>query len=198
MKAILTLDVDLLYFGGIGTYVKGSGETQAEAGDRANDALRVNGNQLRARVLGEGANLGITQAGRIEAARAHGDRPGVRLNTDALDNSAGVSTSDHEVNIKILLADATASGALTMQGRDALLAEMTGELAGQVLADNVEQSLAVSLEEAAGADALPAHALLMTRLESAGLLDRAVAGLPDAAAMAARIAAASGLSLIHI
>ncbi|WP_058389608.1 NAD-glutamate dehydrogenase [Roseomonas mucosa] len=194
MKAILTLDVDLLYFGGIGTYVKGSGETQAEAGDRANDALRVNGNQLRARVLGEGANLGITQAGRIEAARAHGDRPGVRLNTDALDNSAGVSTSDHEVNIKILLADATASGALTMQGRDALLAEMTGELAGQVLADNVEQSLAVSLEEAAGADALPAHALLMTRLESAGLLDRAVAGLPDAAAMAARIAAGDALT----
>ena len=194
MKAILTLDVDLLYFGGIGTYVKGAGETQAEAGDRANDALRVNGGQLRARVLGEGANLGITQAGRIEAARAHGDRPGVRLNTDALDNSAGVSTSDHEVNIKILLADATASGALTMQGRDTLLAEMTDELAGQVLADNVEQSLAVSLEEAAGAEALPAHALLMTRLESAGLLDRAVAGLPDAAAMAARIAAGDALT----
>ncbi|APT56216.1 phage capsid protein [Roseomonas gilardii] len=189
MKAILTLDVDLLYFGGIGTYVKGAGETQAEAGDRANDALRVNGGQLRARVLGEGANLGITQAGRIEAARA-----GVRLNTDALDNSAGVSTSDHEVNIKILLADATASGALTMQGRDTLLAEMTDELAGQVLADNVEQSLAVSLEEAAGAEALPAHALLMTRLESAGLLDRAVAGLPDAAAMAARIAAGDALT----
>ncbi|MDT8330936.1 NAD-glutamate dehydrogenase [Roseomonas gilardii] len=189
MKAILTLDVDLLYFGGIGTYVKGAGETQAEAGDRANDALRVNGGQLRARVLGEGANLGITQAGRIEAARA-----GVRLNTDALDNSAGVSTSDHEVNIKILLADATASGALTMQGRDTLLAEMTDELAGQVLADNVEQSLAVSLEEAAGAEALPAHALLMTRLETAGLLDRAVAGLPDAAAMAARIAAGDALT----
>ncbi|PZP47000.1 MAG: phage capsid protein [Azospirillum brasilense] len=194
MKAILTLDVDLLYFGGIGTYVKGAGETQAEAGDRANDALRVNGGQLRARVLGEGANLGITQAGRIEAARPHGDRPGVRLNTDALDNSAGVSTSDHEVNIKILLADSTASGALTMQGRDTLLAEMTDELAGQVLADNVEQSLAVSLEEAAGAEALPAHALLMTRLESAGLLDRAVAGLPDAAAMAARIAAGDALT----
>ncbi|UPG72724.1 NAD-glutamate dehydrogenase [Roseomonas gilardii subsp. gilardii] len=189
MKAILTLDVDLLYFGGIGTYVKGSGESQAEAGDRANDALRVNGGRLRARVLGEGANLGITQAGRIEAARA-----GVRLNTDALDNSAGVSTSDHEVNIKILLADATRSGALTMQGRDALLAEMTDELAGQVLADNVEQSLAVSLEEAAGAEALPAHALLMTRLESAGLLDRAVAGLPDAAAMAARISAGDALT----
>ncbi|MFC0410158.1 NAD-glutamate dehydrogenase domain-containing protein [Roseomonas elaeocarpi] len=189
LRAILRLDVDLLYFGGIGTYVKGSAETQAEAGDRANDAIRVDGRELRAKVLGEGANLAITQAGRIEAAKA-----GVHLNTDALDNSAGVSTSDHEVNIKVLLADATASGAITMPARDTLLAAMTDELAEQVLRDNTEQSLAVSLEEAAGPDALPDHAALMTRLEAAGLLDRAVAGLPDAASMTARIASGEALT----
>jgi glutamate dehydrogenase len=108
MRAILKLPVDLLYFGGIGTYVKASTETQAEAGDRANDAIRVDGRDIRAKVVGEGANLGVTQAGRIEAAKG-----GVRINTDALDNSAGVSTSDHEVNIKILLADAEREGSLT-------------------------------------------------------------------------------------
>jgi glutamate dehydrogenase len=189
MRAILRAQVDLLYFGGIGTYIKGSTETQAEAGDRANDALRVDGREIRARVLGEGANLAITQAGRIEAARA-----GVHLNTDALDNSAGVSTSDHEVNIKILLADAKAAGAITIQRRDSLLQEMTDEVAALVLRDNAEQSLAVSLEAAAGADALPAHASLMTRLEAAGLLDRAVAGLPDDAALADRIAKGDALT----
>jgi glutamate dehydrogenase len=131
MQAILRLDADLLYFGGIGTLAKASTESHAEAGDRANDAIRVDGTQLRARVLGEGANLGITQAGRIEAARA-----GVRLNTDAMDNSAGVSTSDHEVNIKILLADAEAEGVLTRRGRDELLASMTDEVAALVLQDN--------------------------------------------------------------
>ncbi|UFN50514.1 NAD-glutamate dehydrogenase [Roseomonas sp. OT10] len=189
MRAILKLDVDLLYFGGIGTYLKASTESQAEAGDRANDALRIDGAEVRAKVIGEGANLAVTQAGRIEAARR-----GVRLNTDALDNSAGVSTSDHEVNIKILLADVTASGLLTRRQRDDLLAEMTGEVGALVLLDNTEQGLAVSLEQAAGAEALPAQAALMTRLEAAGLMDRAVIGLPSAEAMAERIAAGEALT----
>ncbi|MCQ4162820.1 NAD-glutamate dehydrogenase [Roseomonas sp. GC11] len=198
MKAILRAPVDLLYFGGIGTYVKAASETQAEAGDRANDAIRVDGREIRARILGEGANLGVTQAGRIEAARlgAQGQSQGqgVKLNTDALDNSAGVSTSDHEVNIKILLADARASGALTERQRDALLVAMTEEVAALVLRDNAQQSLAISLEAEAGAEALPAQAMLMARLEASGLLDRAVAGLPDAASLEARAAAGEGLT----
>ncbi len=189
LRAILLLPVDLLYFGGIGTYVKAGTETQAEAGDRANDAIRVDGRDLRARVVGEGANLGVTQAGRIEASRA-----GVRLNTDALDNSAGVSTSDHEVNIKILLADAEAEGALTRRQRDTLLAEMTEEVGHLVLADNAAQSIAISLEAMTAVEDLPAHAALMLRLEAAGILDRAVAGLPEAAAIRARAAAGEGLA----
>ena len=189
MQAILRMNADLLYFGGIGTYIKASTETQAEAGDRANDAIRVDGREIRARVLGEGANLGITQAGRIEAAQA-----GARLNTDALDNSAGVSTSDHEVNIKILLADVEAKGGMTRMQRDVLLKTMTDDVAALVLADNALQSLAVSLEVAAGAAALPAQAALMGRLESAGVLDRALAGLPDDAAIARRAAAGEGLT----
>ncbi|RYJ01600.1 MAG: phage capsid protein, partial [Acetobacteraceae bacterium] len=176
MQAILRAPVDLLYFGGIGTYVKASGESQAEAGDRANDALRVDGREVRAKVVGEGANLAVTQAGRVEIAAAGG-----RLNTDALDNSAGVSTSDHEVNIKILLADAEASGLLTRSQRDALLGAMTEEVGHLVLRDNAQQALAISLEERAGAAALPAQAALMLKLEAAGVLDRSVAGLPDAA-----------------
>jgi len=178
MQAILRMKVDLLYFGGIGTYVKASTEAQADAGDRANDAIRVDGRDIRARVVGEGANLGVTQAGRIETARQ-----GIRINTDALDNSAGVSTSDHEVNIKILLAAAEGDGVLTRRTRDELLREMTDEVAALVLRDNSQQSLAVSLEQMGGADDLAAHAALMDRQEHAGLLDRAVAGLPDAAAM---------------
>jgi glutamate dehydrogenase len=189
LRAILKLDVDLLYFGGIGTYVKAATETQAEAGDRANDAIRVDGGDLRCKVLGEGANLGITQAGRIEAARA-----GVRLNTDALDNSAGVSTSDHEVNIKILLAEAEREGTLTRRHRDELLAAMTDEVAALVLADNHAQSLAVSLEAMRAVEDLASHAALMARLEAEGLLDRAVAGLPDEAAIRTRGANGEGLT----
>ena len=181
MQAILRMECDLLYFGGIGTYVKASTESQTAAGDRANDAIRVDGRDLRARIVGEGANLGATQAGRIEAARR-----GIRINTDAMDNSAGVSTSDHEVNLKILLAAAEAEGRLTRRARDETLAAMTDEVAALVLADNHLQSVAMTLEERAGAAALPAQAALMTLLAKAGLLDRAVAGLPDAASMAAR------------
>ncbi|MBP0444581.1 NAD-glutamate dehydrogenase [Roseomonas sp. SSH11] len=189
MRAILKAPVDLLYFGGIGTYVKAGTESHAEAGDRANDALRVNGQEIRARVLGEGANLAITQAGRIEAARA-----GVALNTDALDNSAGVSTSDHEVNIKILLAEAERGGRLTRRQRDDLLESMTDEVAELVLADNAAQFAAVSLEQAAGPEALPAQASLMSRLELEGLLDRSVLGLPSAARMTERIGQGDALT----
>jgi glutamate dehydrogenase len=189
MQAILRMPVDLLYFGGIGTYLKASTESQADAGDRANDAIRINGNEVRAKVVGEGANLGVTQAGRIEAARQ-----GIRINTDALDNSAGVSTSDHEVNIKVLLADAEGEGKLTRRTRDELLREMTDEVAALVLRDNNQQSLAVTLEQMGGADELPAQAALMESLERAGLLDRAVAGLPDAAAMARRIGTGDALT----
>jgi glutamate dehydrogenase len=189
IRAILKADVDLLYFGGIGTYVKSSAESHADAGDRANDAIRVDGREIRAKVIGEGANLAMTQAGRIEAARH-----GVRLDTDALHNSAGVSTSDHEVNIKILLAGEMAAGRLTRPQRDALLREMTDEVAALVLADNHAQHLAIGLEQAQGAAALPAQASLIARLEAAGLLDRAVAGLPDAATLAARAAAGDALT----
>lgn len=188
LQAILTMPVDLLYFGGIGTYVKASTESQADAGDRANDAIRVDGRQIRARVIGEGANLGITQAGRIEAAQA-----GARINTDALDNSAGVSTSDHEVNIKILLASAMESGKLTAYQRVDLLGSMSNEVGHLVLRDNFQQSQAISLDAMGGAAELPAQNALMNLLEAAGILDRAVAGLPGQAAMAAR--AASGQAL---
>ena len=188
MRAILTADVDLLYFGGIGTYVKGAGQSQADAGDRANDAIRVDAGMLRAKVLGEGANLAVTQPGRIEAAQN-----GVRINTDALDNSAGVSTSDHEVNIKILVADAVESGRLTEPQRVQLLASMTDEVGRLVLYDNHQQSQAISLA-CWRAPALPAQNALCGVLERAGILDRAVAGLPDSNAMTARGAAGQGLT----
>ena len=124
MKAILQAPVDLLWNGGIGTYVKAASETDADAGDKANDAIRVNGRDLRAQCVGEGGNLGLTQLGRIEYAERGG-----RLNTDFIDNSAGVDTSDHEVNIKILLDRVVADGDLTEKQRNALLAAMTDEVA---------------------------------------------------------------------
>src|SRR6202000_937460 len=128
MKALLKAPVDLLWFGGIGTYVKSATQTNLEVGDRANDAIRVNGADIRAKAGGEGANLGCTQLGRIEYAMAGG-----RINTDAIDNSAGVDTSDHEVNLKILFSGPLRRGDLTPEARDALLAEMTDEVADHVL-----------------------------------------------------------------
>ena len=189
VRAILTMQVDLLYFGGIGTYVKASAESQAEADDRANDSVRVNGRELRARVVGEGANLAVTQAGRVEAALA-----GVRMNTDALDNSAGVSTSDHEVNIKILLADPVHSGKLNARQRVELLEAMTDEVAALVLRDNHQQSLAISLDQMGGVSDMPAQNALMHLLETQGVLDRAVAGLPEATLMNTRAAAGQALT----
>src|SRR5262249_58675514 len=135
ISAILKAPVDLLYNGGIGTYVKSGQERNAEVGDRANDAVRVNGAELRCKVVAEGGNLGFTQLGRVEYALAGG-----RINTDAIDNSAGVSTSDHEVNIKILLGMVMADGELTEKQRNSLLAQMTDEVAALVLRDNYTQT----------------------------------------------------------
>ncbi|HEY6980366.1 NAD-glutamate dehydrogenase [Reyranella sp.] len=181
MRAILKAPVDLLYFGGIGTYVKASGETNADAGDRANDALRVNAADLRARVVGEGANLGVTQRGRIEAARA-----GRKINTDALDNSAGVDTSDHEVNIKIATGAAIERGELTVADRDALLFGMTGEVATLVLRNNYQQSQAISVSVAQAGEEHDRLERFMRALERQGRLDRTVESLPDTAAMRVR------------
>ncbi|MGL6044064.1 MAG: NAD-glutamate dehydrogenase domain-containing protein, partial [Sandaracinobacteroides sp.] len=173
MRAILKAKVDLLWFGGIGTYGKASTESHADVGDRANDTVRVNGREIAARVVGEGANLGLTQAGRIELA-FHGGR----LNTDFIDNSAGVDTSDHEVNIKIALGAAARSGKLTAEARDSVLAEMTDAVAGLVLANNSAQTLVLSIAEATAARRLQAHVRLMEMLEASGRLDREVEGLP--------------------
>ncbi|MBV8184328.1 MAG: NAD-glutamate dehydrogenase, partial [Hyphomicrobiales bacterium] len=174
MTAILKARVDLLWFGGIGTYVRSAFESDAEVGDRANDAIRITGSQIRAKVIGEGANLGVTQRGRIEAARA-----GVRLNTDAIDNSAGVNTSDVEVNFKIALASAIRDGRLDLAGRDTLLAEMTEDVAGLVLRNNYLQTLALSLAERRGLEDIAFAESLMRMLEAEGRLDRGVEFLPS-------------------
>jgi len=188
IRALLLQPVDLLFFGGIGTYVKARGEAQAEAGDRANDALRVDGGQLKARVVGEGANLAVTQLGRIDYARTGG-----RINTDAIDNSAGVDTSDHEVNIKILLDGVVAAGDMTGKQRDALLVEMTDEVAALVLRDNTLQTQAISVMEAQSPELLDAGARFMRLLEASGRLDRAIEFLPDDPALTKRAAAREGL-----
>ncbi len=181
MQAILRMRVDLLWFGGIGTYIRAQSETDEHVGDRANDALRITGTQLRARVIGEGANLGATQLGRIEAACN-----GVRINTDAIDNSAGVNTSDVEVNIKIALTTAERDGRLDEPARNALLAEMTEEVGRLVLRNNYLQTLAISLAERRGPGDLGFVRRLMQMLEQEGRLNRAVEYLPDDATLTER------------
>jgi glutamate dehydrogenase len=189
MKAILRARADLLWLGGIGTYVKASDEDHAAARDRANDAIRVDATDLRVRVVGEGANLGFTQSGRIEYALAGG-----HINTDAIDNSAGVDTSDHEVNIKILLYDAIERGELAgIAERNTLLAAMTDEVGQLVLCDNYEQTQAISLTQALGESVLDEQARFMRALERAGRLDRALEGLPDDETIAQRHTAHIGL-----
>jgi glutamate dehydrogenase len=143
IQRLLKAEVDLLWLGGIGTFVKATDETHGDAGDRANDALRINGADLRCKVVGEGANLGFTQKGRVEYALKGG-----RINTDAIDNSAGVDTSDHEVNIKILLNEMVSGGDMTLKQRDKLLAEMTDEVGTLVLRDNYLQTEALSVAQA--------------------------------------------------
>lgn len=181
MNAILKADVDLLWFGGIGTYVRATSETNAEVGDRANDPVRVTAAELRAKVIGEGANLGVTQRARIEFGLLGG-----ACNSDAIDNSGGVNSSDVEVNIKIALANAMRRDALTRPARNKLLADMTSEVARLVLTNNYEQTLAVSLARRAGLAAFGHHARLMSILEQRKLLDRTVEYLPNPAQVVQR------------
>ncbi|MDX6752311.1 NAD-glutamate dehydrogenase [Geminicoccaceae bacterium 1502E] len=188
-NAILKAPVDLLWNGGIGTFVKASTESHAEAQDRTNDTLRVDGAELRCRIVGEGGNLGMTQRGRIEFA-AHGGR----LNTDFIDNSAGVDCSDHEVNIKVLLNEVVAAGDMTLKQRDELLAAMTEEVGALVLRDNVLQNLALSVGQALGDELADARAGLMRRLERRGRLDRGIEMLPSDAELAERRKAGGGMT----
>ncbi|MER5176780.1 NAD-glutamate dehydrogenase [Streptomyces sp. NPDC002896] len=173
MQRILKAPVDLLWNGGIGTYVKASTETHADVGDKGNDAIRVDGADLRVKVVGEGGNLGLTQLGRIEFARQGG-----KINTDAIDNSAGVDTSDHEVNIKILLNSVVADGDLTVKQRNQLLAEMTDEVGRLVLRNNYAQNVALANAVAQAPDLLHVHQRIMRRLGREGRLDRALEFLP--------------------
>jgi len=189
VRAVLKSESELLYLGGIGTYVKATSETDLQVGDKANDAVRVNADELRVKVVGEGANLGLTQAGRIAFARGGG-----RINTDAIDNSAGVDSSDHEVNIKILCGAVEAAGKLTREARNELLASMTDEVGAKVLVHNYDQTLAVSLQESTAGYDVDAHTRFMNRLESEGKLDRKVEGLPTQLQMTELAAARLGLT----
>ena len=189
INAILKAPVDLLWFGGIGTYVKSSTQSNADVGDTVNDPLRANADELRARVIGEGANLGITQAARIEFAERGG-----RINTDFIDNSAGVDCSDNEVNIKIPLNREMREGRLAFEKRNSLLAKMTDEVADIVLEDNRLQSLALSIAEAGGAQALPGHVRTIELLEVSGRLDRKVEGLASSDELIRRVQENRGLT----
>ncbi|MFY1636652.1 NAD-glutamate dehydrogenase [Solwaraspora sp. WMMB335] len=191
IRAILRAPVDLLFNGGIGTYVKASVESHAEVGDKANDAIRIDGRAVRAKVVGEGGNLGLTQRGRIEYAAAGG-----RIYTDFIDNSAGVDCSDHEVNIKILLGGAVADGELTVPQRDELLAEMTDEVAALVLQDNYGQARALANARAQARSLLPVHRRMIAELEESGQLDRELEALPSDEELAERLATGvDGLTL---
>jgi glutamate dehydrogenase len=189
ISAILRAPVDLMWFGGIGTYVKAPQENHIQVGDPANDGLRVDATDVRARVIGEGANLGVTQAARIAFSLNGG-----RINTDFIDNSAGVDCSDNEVNIKIALAAATASGKLSKENRNTLLAAMTDEVAGLVLEDNRLQALALSVTESGGAAATGAYVRLIERLEEVGDFDRRTEGLADGEVLLRRAADGQGLT----
>ncbi|HEY3637876.1 MAG TPA: NAD-glutamate dehydrogenase [Rhizomicrobium sp.] len=189
IKALLKAEIDLLWFGGIGTFVKASNQSNLDAGDRSNDALRVNGNDLRAKVVGEGANLGLTQLGRVEYATKGG-----RINTDAIDNSAGVDTSDHEVNLKILFSGPLRRGELSSEERDELLTAMTDDVAAHVLSDNYDQTLALSVAEMRSSRDLDSHGRYIRDLERRGRLERAVEFLPDDNELHQRAQAGLGLT----
>ncbi|MFF7312932.1 NAD-glutamate dehydrogenase domain-containing protein [Streptomyces sp. NPDC008137] len=189
MKAIFQAPVDLLWNGGIGTYVKSSAESNADVGDKANDAIRVDGKDLRVKVVGEGGNLGLTQLGRIEFA-LHGGR----INTDAIDNSAGVDTSDHEVNIKILLNGLVADGDMTVKQRNKLLAEMTDEVGRLVLRNNYAQNTAIANALAQSGSMLHAQQRFMKHLVREGHLDRALEFLPADRQIRERLAQGQGLT----
>ncbi|GII75350.1 NAD-glutamate dehydrogenase [Sphaerisporangium rufum] len=189
ISAILCAPVDLLWNGGIGTYVKASGETHADAGDKANDPLRVDANRLRCKVIGEGGNLGLTQPARIEFALNGG-----RVNTDFIDNSAGVDTSDHEVNIKILLDRLVREGRLDDTERDQLFLDMTDEVAGLVLRDNRAQNVVLSAAKAQAPEMLHIHSRYLRKLERDGLVDRRLESLPSDKALAERRQSGLGLT----
>jgi glutamate dehydrogenase len=189
VRAVLACEADLLFNGGIGTYVKASGETHAEVGDPANDAVRVDASALRVRMVAEGGNLGFTQRARVEYALAGG-----RINTDAVDNSAGVDLSDHEVNLKIALAAALAAGRLDSAERDALLAAVTPEVTDRVLAHNRRQARLLGVEQVRSRTRLEEFRALAEELEAAGELDRTLAALPDRAALRARRGVFLGLA----
>ncbi|HEY8985195.1 MAG TPA: NAD-glutamate dehydrogenase [Streptomyces sp.] len=189
MKAILQAPVDLLWNGGIGTYVKASTESHADVGDKANDAIRVDGADLRVKVVGEGGNLGLTQLGRIEFALTGG-----KINTDAIDNSAGVDTSDHEVNIKILLNGLVTEGDMTVKQRNKILAEMTDEVGHLVLRNNYAQNTALANALAQSSDMLHAQQRFMKHLVREGHLDRALEFLPTDRQIRERLAAGQGLT----
>ncbi|GGS52561.1 NAD-glutamate dehydrogenase [Streptomyces violaceus] len=189
MKAIFHAPVDLLWNGGIGTYVKSSAESNADVGDKANDAIRVDGKDLRVKVVGEGGNLGLTQLGRIEFA-LHGGR----INTDAIDNSAGVDTSDHEVNIKILLNGLVADGDMTVKQRNKLLAEMTDEVGRLVLRNNYAQNTAIANALAQSGSMLHAQQRFMKHLVREGHLNRALEFLPADRQIRERLAQGQGLT----
>ncbi|WP_067180922.1 NAD-glutamate dehydrogenase [Microtetraspora niveoalba] len=189
ISAILTSPVDLLWNGGIGTYVKAASESHADVGDKANDGLRVNGADLRCKVVGEGGNLGFTQLGRIEFALNGG-----LINTDFIDNSAGVDTSDHEVNIKILLDQAVRDGDMTDEQRDKLFLDMTGEVGELVLRDNYAQNVVLGAAGAQASDMLHIHARYLRKLERAGLVNRDLENLPSDKVLAERRQAGLGLT----
>ncbi|WP_298174837.1 NAD-glutamate dehydrogenase domain-containing protein, partial [Novosphingobium sp.] len=194
ITAILRAQVDLMWFGGIGTYVKASAQNNVDVGDPSNDAVRVSANEVRAKVIGEGANLGTTQAARIEFSLNVKESGGGRINTDFIDNSAGVDCSDNEVNIKIALAAAKRTGKLTEDARVDLLVSMTDDVAHLVLEDNRLQALALSIAEGGGAAAMPSWSRLIDVLEESGDLDRKTEGLAGAEDLARRAAAGQGLT----
>ena len=188
IRAILRAPVDLLWNGGIGTYVKAASQTHAAVGDRSNDAVRINARELRCRVVGEGGNLGFTQAARVEYAQGGG-----LVNTDAIDNSGGVDCSDHEVNIKILLDAAVRAGELDAGERSSLLHSMTDEVAEQVLRNNCLQNVGLAVARSQAASLVEVHARFIERLERTAGLDRAGEGLPDRDEMAERRRGGEGL-----
>ena len=189
LSVILRAPVDLLWNGGIGTYVKAISETHADVGDRANDGLRVNGTELRCKMVGEGGNLGFTQRGRVEYALAGG-----LIYTDAIDNSAGVDCSDHEVNIKIALGAAVASGALTVEQRNTVLADMTDEVGELVLDDNRAQTLALAIARRQALPMVNVHSRYLNSLESEGWVNRALEFLPTDRQIAERQTVGTGLT----
>ena len=189
MQAILKMKVDLLWNGGIGTYVKGSKETHLDVGDRANDSLRINGVDLKAKVVGEGGNLGLTQLGRIE----YGANGG-RINTDAVDNAGGVDCSDNEVNIKILLNSLVQNGDLTVKQRNKILYDMTDEVGDLVIEDCYRQTHSLSITAMRGANQLKEQVRFIHELERAGKLDRALEHIPDDEEITERLAQGNGLT----